>query len=90
MYKSVKISADAYKTAKSLTKELEKSGKFPGLEKVNLSTAMGYALTTALEDVKSKRMLHESAGVWKDVDTDKMIREIYESRRKSSKKPVKL
>jgi len=90
MYKSIKISEEAYKKAKSLSKELEKSGKFPGVEKVNLSTAMGYALTTALQDVKSRRMLHESAGVWKDVDTDKMIREIYESRKKSSKNPVKL
>ena len=90
MYKSVKISEDAYQKAKILSKELEKSEKLPGVEKVNLSTAMGYALTTALADLQSKRLLHESAGVWKDVDTDKMIHEIYASRKKSSKKPVKL
>jgi hypothetical protein len=31
-----------------------------------------------------------SAGSWKDVDTDKLIKDIYESRRISSKPPVEL
>lgn len=31
-----------------------------------------------------------SAGSWKEVDTDKLIKDIYESRRISSRPPVKL
>jgi hypothetical protein len=31
-----------------------------------------------------------SAGGWKDVDTDKLVRDIYESRRQSSRPPVEL
>lgn len=31
-----------------------------------------------------------SAGSWKDVDTDRLIRDIYESRRMSSRPPVEL
>lgn len=31
-----------------------------------------------------------SAGSWKDVDTDKLIDDIYESRRRSSRPPVEL
>ncbi len=86
MYKSVKISEEAYKKAKVLSKELEKSREFPGMDKINMSVAVGYALESALEGVKKKRMLHESAGVWKDMDTDKLIKEIYESRKKPSRR----
>ncbi len=31
-----------------------------------------------------------AAGSWKDVDTDKLVRDIYESRRRSSRPPVEL
>ena len=31
-----------------------------------------------------------SAGSWKDVDTDKLVRDIYESRRISSRPPIEL
>ena len=31
-----------------------------------------------------------AAGSWKDVDTDKLIEDIYESRRRSSRPPVEL
>jgi hypothetical protein len=85
MYKSIKISGEAYKNAKALSKELEKSKELKGVDNVNMSVAVGYALDTALKSVKKKRMLHESAGVWADLDTDKMIAEIYASRKKPSR-----
>jgi hypothetical protein len=85
MYKSIKISEEAYKKAKSLSKELEKSGELKGIVNVNMSIAVGYALDNALQTLKKRRMLHESAGVWADVDTDKMIKEIYASRKKPSR-----
>jgi hypothetical protein len=86
MYKSIKISGEAYKNAKALSKELEKSGELPGVDKVSLSVAVGYALDRTLENLKNKRKLLSSAGVWKDIDTEKMIKEIYDSRKISSRK----
>jgi hypothetical protein len=57
-------------------------------------------LTPVLPAVKSRRgrkktqadydAFRAAAGSWKDVDTDKLLEEIYESRRLSSRPPVEL
>ncbi|MBN2251147.1 MAG: hypothetical protein JW724_03620 [Candidatus Altiarchaeota archaeon] len=80
MYRSIKVSDDAYKKAKSLGRELERSGEFPGVGKVNLSVAVGYALEKSLDALRKKRVLRESAGIWEDVDTGALKKDIYRSR----------
>ena len=90
MYKSIKISEAAYKKAKSLSRELEKSGELPGVDNVNMSVAVGYALERTLENVKKNRILRESAGAWNDVDSEKLIKDIYEGRKVSTRSEVKL
>ena len=90
MYKSIKISDEAYKAAKALGRELEKSRELPGVHKVNMSVAVGYALERALENVKKKRILRESAGVWKDMNTEKLIKDIYKGRKLSTRPEARL
>ena len=90
MYKSIKISNEAYKAAKALGRELEKSGELPGVHKVNMSVAVGYALERALENARKKRILRESAAVWGDMDTEKLVKDIYAGRKVSTRPEVKL
>jgi len=86
MYKSIKISGEAYKKAKSLSRELENSGELTGVEKVNMSIAVGYALSKTLEGIRKKNRFMSSAGGWKDYENaDKLIAEIYSSRKNSSR-----
>jgi hypothetical protein len=90
MYRSIKVSEETYKAAKSLGSELAKEGALPGISKVNMSDAVGYALEKALENVKRKKILRETAGAWKDEDTDKLIADIYGSRRSGKRPPAKI
>ena len=55
MYKTVKIPEEAYEEAKLLSIELEKSKTITGVFNVNLSTAISYAITKMLENVRKKR-----------------------------------
>ena len=81
MLKTVKIHEEAYKDAKRLGKVLEEEKTLTGVYKVTLSSAIRFALNRTLEEIEKKRRFRAAAGGWKDVDTDKMIKEIYEGRR---------
>ena len=81
MLKSVKISVEAYKAAKQLEKELEKNKIIEGVFNISIGAAISYALNRTLEDIGRERKFKEAAGSWKDVDTDKMLKTIYEGRK---------
>lgn len=80
MLKAIKIPEEAYMEAKKLSQELETERAIEGVYKVSLSTAVSFAIKRALIDVERKKSLRMAAGGWKDLDTDKMIKEIYEGR----------
>jgi hypothetical protein len=89
MYKSIKISEAAYKKAKSLSRELEKSGELPGVDNVNMSVAVGYALTKTLESIKRRREFLSAAGGWKDMENvDTLASEIRKARKNSEREVV--
>ncbi len=90
MYKSIKVSDEAYKEAKSLSRELEKSGEFPGVHKVNLSEAVGYALKKTSEDLKDRRRFLSAAGGWNDMENIDMLAADLRRSRKSRKSEVGL
>ena len=86
--KSIKIPEEAYNDAKKLMKKLEKTRAIAGIYKVGLSTAVSFAIRNALEDIHKKEMLISAAGGWSDIDADKMIKDIYDSR--TSGRDIKL
>ena len=88
--KAVKIPEEAYREAKKLSRELEAEKAFEGMYNVPLSTAVSFAITRALNDLERKKSMRMAAGAWKDLDTDKLIREIYEGRLAGSKKGTSL
>lgn len=90
MYKTVKIPEESYLKAKSLSKELEKSKELVGVSHVSLSNAISYAIIKTLENLKKRHKLISSAGGWSDMDTKKLIRDIYESRKVSARAEVEL
>ncbi|MFZ2456504.1 MAG: hypothetical protein WAX07_08505 [Candidatus Altiarchaeia archaeon] len=90
MYKSIKIPEEVYDDAKALSRELEKSKELTGVHRMNMSIALGYAVSKARENLKRKRKLLASAGVWKDIDTEKLIKDIYDSRKISTRDEVRL
>ena len=71
MYKTIKIPEEAYKEAKLLSNELERSKAITGVFNVNLSTAISYAITKMLEILRKK----SSKMVSTDVDLDKLFKE---------------
>jgi hypothetical protein len=81
MLKTVKIPEEAYNAAKKLGKELEKDKAIKGVYKVKLSTAISFAINKSLEEMEKKRRFRSAAGGWKNVDTEELIKEIYESRK---------
>ncbi len=85
MLKAVKIPEEAYKEAKKLGKELEIGRAIEGVYKVPLSTAISFAIRKALADIEKRKRFRAAAGGWKDLDTDKMIKEIYEGRKIGTK-----
>ena len=85
MLKAVKIPEEAYKDAKRLGKVLEEEKTIVGIYNVTLSAAISFALNRTLEELEKRRRFRSAAGGWKDVDTDKMIKEIYEGRKTGTK-----
>lgn len=90
MYKTIKISGESYKKAKSLTKELERGGNFEGVNHVSLSNAIGYAITKTLKYIRMRHKLIASSGGWSDINSKKLIDDIYRSRRLSRRPEVEL
>jgi len=84
MLKTIKIPEEAYKDAKKLTNKLEKDKVIVGLYKVKLSTAVGYAIKKALEELMKREKFLSSAGGWSDIDKE-LVKEIYEKREKGTK-----
>lgn len=80
MLKTIKIPEKAYNDAKKLKKKLEKEEVIAGLYNVKLSTAVGYAIKNALEDIEKRKKFLSAAGGWSDIDADKLIKDIYEKR----------
>lgn len=76
MFRSVKISEDAYRKAKRLADELDREA----VGKVGLSNAIAYAVKKTLEGRSRRKDMLSAAGGWSDVDGDKLIKEIYEGR----------
>lgn len=90
MLKTIKIPEKAYNDAKRLKSLIEKEELISGLYNVGLSTAVGYAIKKALEDFRRKKRFLSSAGGWSDLDGDKLIKDIYKSRRKGTKLNISL
>ena len=91
MYKTVKIPIEAYNEAKVLSKELEKSKEIKGVFNVNLSTAVSYAVTKVLENLRKRKRFVSAAGGWKDMENiEKLKEEIYKDRGISLRKEIKL
>ena len=85
MLKAVKTPEEAYRDAKRLGRVLEEERTLAGVYKVTLSSAISFALNRTLEELEKKRRFRAAAGGWKDLDTDKMIKEIYEGRKIGTK-----
>lgn len=90
MLKTIKIPEKAYNDAKKLKRELEKEEIIAGLYNVKLSTAVSYAIKRALENIKKKKRFLSAAGGWSDINTDKLIKDIYESRKKDTRWDISL
>ena len=68
MLKSVKISEEAYKDVKKLSKVLKKEEIIEGIYDVKLSTAIGYAIKRTLREMKSRKKLVELNQELKECD----------------------
>lgn len=91
MYKTIKIPIEAYKEAKVLSKELEKSRSITGVFNVNLSTAISYAVTKTLMVLRRRKKFVSAAGGWKDMENiDILMEDIYKDREISSRKDLSL
>lgn len=86
MLKAIKIPEEAYKEAKRLGQELEAERIIDGIYKVSLSAAVSFAIKRALTEFERKKSLRMAAGGWKDLDTEKLIKEIYEGRLAGTKR----
>ncbi|MBI2139596.1 hypothetical protein HYU14_01620 [Candidatus Woesearchaeota archaeon] len=84
MLKTIKLYERAYEDAKELRERLEKEDVLEGVYKVNLSTAISYAIKKALEELNKKRRFLSAAGGWSDIDKS-LIKEIYEGRKKGTR-----
>ena len=89
MLKSVKIDEKVYKDVKKLSSELEKGELIEGLYNVKLSTAIGYAIKKALQDIKNRKRFLSAAGSWKDIN-ENLVKEIYEGRKKGTRWDISL
>lgn len=87
-YKTIKISEKAYKEIMMLSKRIEKENMIPEIGKVNIGTTINFALDRAKEKLNEKERRNRflsSAGGWSDIDTKKLIKDIYESRRRGTR-----
>lgn len=92
MLKSIKVSEKNYEEIKKLSKELEKKHVMPYVEKVNINSAIAFALNKAKENLKmmeKREKLMELAGSWKDIDKN-LVKEIYEDRKKGTRWDISL
>jgi len=55
VYRMVKLSTKSYMILLRLKRHLETQGVLPGIEKLTMSEAVGYAATKALQQVQKKR-----------------------------------
>lgn len=91
MYKTVKIPIEAYNEAKVLSKELEEAKEITGVFNVNLSTAISYAITKVLRNMKKRKRLLSVAGGWKNMENIEALKEeIYKDRKISTREEVTL
>jgi len=87
MFKTIKILEKNYDDIKYLSKELEKRHVIPYIEKVNINSAIAFALNKAKESLKlleKREKLIKLAGTWEDIDRS-LVKTIYESRKKDVK-----
>ena len=87
MLKTIKVSEKNYEEIKKLSKELEKNHIVPYTEKINVNSAIGFAIDKAKEDLKmmeKRKKFMKLAGAWKDIDKN-LVKEIYENRKKGTR-----
>lgn len=85
MYKTIKIPEQTYKDFVKLKRVLEKKRVFKGLSKIKLNHVVGYAAHHLLEEQEKEKRFQAAAGSWADLNTDMLIKEIYESRKTPSR-----
>ena len=71
-------------------KGLYRNGVIKPLEKVNIKGEAEVIITFLNETKRRKKDFLSSAGSWRDIDTKKLKKEIYEARRILTRKKVKL
>lgn len=87
MLKTIKVSEKNYEEIKNLSKELEKKNVMPYIERVNINSAISFAIDKAKENLKmleKREKLMKLAGTWKDID-ENLVKEIYEGRKKGTR-----
>ncbi|MDP7180335.1 MAG: hypothetical protein QF824_03635 [Candidatus Woesearchaeota archaeon] len=89
MLKTIKVSEKAYADARKLQKALEKDELIEGVYDVKLSTAINYAIKTALETIRKRKKFLSAAGGWADMDKN-IVKEIYSSRSKGTRWDIEL
>jgi len=90
MYKTIKITEEAFRRAEDLKKEFSKEEDVKGIRKVTLSEAVSYAISQTLKDLKRREFLKSAAGGWSDIDSDALIKDIYTSRSKGARREIVL
>ncbi len=85
MYVSIKVTKETFNEVDQLCKELKENHKFPG--RVTKSAAIQYAVEQTLEEMERRKHLKNAAGGWADMDTDALIKEIYEDRLRPNNRP---
>jgi hypothetical protein len=87
MYRSVKITDKAYREAKKLAGQMSKSGVNG---RVTISNVVSEGIELARERYVRKQRFMKLAGAWEDMDTEKLVDEIYKGRSASKRPEVNL
>jgi len=90
--KTIKVSEKNYEDIKNLSKEMEKKNVMPYVEKINMNSAIAFALNKAKESLKmleKREKLMKLAGAWKDID-ENLVKELYEGRKKGTRWDISL
>ncbi|MFC2162712.1 hypothetical protein ACFLRF_03450 [Candidatus Altiarchaeota archaeon] len=90
MFKSVKISEDAYLEAKKLAGEMNKDIKLAGGRNMGISNVLAEAIHLARDNYHRKKRVMKLAGAWKDVDSNELIKDVYDDRSRGSRPEVGL
>ena len=88
MYKTIKIPETAYKVAEEIKLDMSTDDSVRGIRKVSLSEVVSYALKDLMEKRERRKRLLALAGAWSDMDTEALKKEIYSSRRNSTREIV--